>query len=159
MIPSIHLINKVAGGNYKLPDMARAGVLYLLMHHNSIQPGDESDETRDFADRYAPFFRRYAVLTNTRHIELPKFSKKTSLRKVFTLLGYKLAETKEERAQKRTSGIKCNYDDCPYFAATEVALASHVYKKHKGLSFPCTRCDKIFTTNAIRREHMKKSHS
>jgi hypothetical protein len=165
MIPSIHLINKVAGGNYRLPDMARAGVLYLLLHFNSILPGDESDDTRDFADRYPTNFRRnpanvrrYAVLTTTRHLELPKFNKKTSLRKIFTLLGYQLAETREERAQKRTTGIKCNYEDCPYFAETELALASHVYKKHKGLSFPCTRCTNILSSNDRLRNHMKTFH-
>jgi len=139
--------------------MSRTGVLYVLLHYNSVQPGD-INPFRDFQTRLSSRFRNYPVLTDTRLIYLPKFDKKVSMHKIFDILGIELRDTKFDRVKKRTTGNKCPIDDCTYYAESEMALRSHIHSRHSRNVFRCKypNCDKAYKNKCKLKQHMLKKH-
>ncbi|KAG5666919.1 hypothetical protein PVAND_014925 [Polypedilum vanderplanki] len=156
LVETKHIVNKAPGGEYYLPDMARKGVLYVLLFFNAVGPNDVNP-VRDFSIRRGLRFRRFPILTRDQHILLPKFSKVLQISDIMKLLGYDLDLTIFERAHARTEGFKCT--KCTYVALTDKCLERHETHMHRGRKFPCHLCSHVSTRNAHLRSHLKKIHN
>ena len=82
-----HLRNRTAGGDYYLKDMDRAGVLYVLLFFGRVTPQTPTPAI-DFRSRRGYRHRAFPIITQRRHILLPRFNKIIGITEIMKKLGY-----------------------------------------------------------------------
>ena len=122
-----HLKNRTAGGDYWLPNMERAGVMYVLIFNNRVNALTPTPSI-DFRCRHGSHFRKFPILTKQHHIELPRFNKIVGIADIMSKMGYDTKHSAKQAPKHREVGHKCG--QCDHVATSMLALESHL-KVHR----------------------------
>lgn len=150
-----HLRNRTAGGDYWLPNMDRAGVLYVLLFNNHVTPHTATPPI-DFRSRRGYRHRAFPIITKHRHIELPRFNKIVGIADILRKMGYDTNHNLKQAPKHREVGHKC--EQCDHVATSMLALETHLkVHRNKGKHI-CRHCGHPSTRLEHFRLHLKTIH-